>query len=136
MEKISKFKRWETPLSDSDTFNTVTIIDDGELILSFEDKANQDMYRLRMIFQTYASYRYTLEQFLSDEKAWDKIQEVRKKYGSTMIADETEWIQQIVENCLFEKDHIMSELKHYLILIPMEGVLEIAAQKPPKLYDF
>jgi hypothetical protein len=136
MEKISIFKRWETPLSDSDTLNTVAIIDDGELLLSFEDKAMQDMYRLRMIFQNYASYGYTLEPFLSDEKAWDKILYARKKYGSTMIADETEWIQQLAENSHLKKDHIPDELKHYLIIIPMEGMLEIAAQNPPKLYDF
>ncbi len=89
------------------------------------------MYRFRMIFQTYASYRYTLEQYLSDEEAWNKIQDVRKKYGSTIVADDTEWIQQLAENSLFKTEHIISELKHYLIFIPMEGVLEIAAQKPP-----
>ena len=53
-----------------------------------------------------------------------------------MVADESEWIQQLAEDSLIKKDHTIGKLKHYLKFIPMEGLLEIGAQKPPKLYDF
>jgi hypothetical protein len=55
MYSDKRIVKWETVISTASKIKAVAIIDDGELIIGFEEPDNIDVYRKRIQFDVYGS---------------------------------------------------------------------------------
>jgi hypothetical protein len=129
----TKFERWETPIVGALELRTISIIEDGELLVTLAEPSNRDRYRLRFRFDcgTYITYRSTDDvnsRYLIDAK-YEGERPCR-----TFIAEQSEWRQTFLERGFLSPIE-MPILKHFVIWTD-DGCVEILALKPPEIYDF
>jgi hypothetical protein len=123
---------WNTTLSRSSQLRSVTIVDDGELLIALEEPGNTRRYRIRVRFPVYAAYRVTILQFL--DKLWELLDQARTEHGPTLIVQNSLWTIKLIETGVFTSEKAPS-LIHYLIFTD-EELIEILSASPPIIYDF
>ena len=127
----TKLERWETPIVGAHDLRTVSVVDDGELLITVSEPSNDDRYRLRFRFRAgkYLAYRVTNEidgcQLL-DEARYDGERPCR-----TFTGEQSDWKERFLEVSLRGQD---VPLKHYVIWTE-EDIIEVLASEPPEAYD-
>lgn len=127
----TKLERWETPVIGAHDLRTVSILDDGELLITVEEPSNDERYRLRFRFAagTYLTYRVTNEMDAS------QLLDPAKYEGAlpcrTFISQQSDWKHTILTVSIHGQD---APIKHYVIWTD-EDCIEVLALKPPEMYD-
>lgn len=134
MIELRNVQRWQTSISDAESLKWISLLDDGELLLSLEEPANLDVYRYRFKIEGNVAYRFILAEYLHSELVWCLLWETAKKYGRTIIIRESSWVKQIYDTSDFSTERI-PPLEHYCIILE-EGLFEVVAKKEPSHYNF
>lgn len=124
---ISKFKRWETPVSDAISLSMVSLVDKKSLEIVLQDLRDPQRKRYKITFVNVAAYKNILEEYRLSESF------SRKTYGWTIVSENSEWL-----NNFKEKEPLLEEFnpdcKHFIIMTEND-VLEILCSNFPKVIE-
>ena len=128
----TKLERWETPVVGALELRIISVVEDGELLVTVAEPSNLDRYRLRFRFQcgTYVTYRSTDDlhsRYLINAK-YEGERPCR-----TFVAEQSEWKQAISLECGMSGQD--ASLRHYVIWTD-DDCIEVLALKPPEIYNF
>lgn len=129
MYQAWQITRWDTPLSDLKSVAMVSLVDDGELSITFEAPRETGRPRWCVTFRTYPGYRNLLEEFRLE--LWSHLDSTNQRCGSTFTVANSPWIETLrTRESLF--DTYYSRIKHY-VLSTEDDVIEVLSPNAPRI---
>ena len=126
---MNNFKRWETPVSDSNSLEMVSLTDKKYLEIVVQDLRDKKRRRIKFVFQKVVAYKNILEEYRTNETEFPN----RKIFGWTIFAENSKWLDKLnqSEDLL---DVYNPKCKHFVI-ITEDDVLEILCSNFPDVME-
>lgn len=122
--------RWETAISDLRQLSTVSVFDDGVLVITVAGQDEASKRRLwRFSFDCALSYRVTDEAFLNH--LWS-VKAESPGAGSTFVLDGSPWLEELMSDPVFATalSSRKAPAKHFVIVTGDDGLEVISVDDP------
>lgn len=122
-------ERWETPLSAIESIVMASLVDDGQLAITFEAPRQAGRPRWRVTFESAPGYRNLVEEFRLE--LWDHLDRTQQRCGNTFIVANSPWIAELRQReALFDNYH--PSASHFVFLTE-DDIIEVLAPSRPAI---
>jgi len=124
-------ERWNTPLSALQSVAMVSLIDDGQLSITFEAPREPGRPRWRVTFENAPGYRNLLEEYRLE--LWHHIDSTQQRCGNTFTVANSPWLAELRQHeGIFDAHH--TSAAHFVFLTE-DDVVEVLSSAQPVI-DF
>jgi len=122
-------KRWETPFSAIGSIALASLVDDGQLTITFEAPREPGRPRWKVKFDKIAGYRNLLEEFRLE--LWQHLDTTQQRCGNTFTVANSPWIKELRRReGVFEAIHPNSS---HFVFLTEDDVIEVLSSNSPAI---